>query len=409
MLIRTQPCNFARKSNIFAQSHIRFANLKLNQMTTKIIKIIAIALALCFLCSACKNDDEPAPIPTPECRRTILLYVVAANSLGNSGYDKTDIEDVLKFAKNNSLNDCRIIGYHSNYDLAAPELFEITKDGSNSAKKTIKTYSNEPGASVTIDRMKEVFSDMTQLYKSKEYELILWSHATAWAASMQNAPNKTFGQDRGFEMPILELAQAIPDNLFHTINFDACYMASVEVAYELRNKAQFMIASPTEVLGKGMPYELVMSDYVATELKPENIAKTVFDYYNTQSSQRYCTISVVKLSAIPDLAQICKQIKAAALPDPALSSMQYYNRQLSPFLIDFAQYYTTISPSDEATRQFNDALANAVVYKAATPRFSTLIIDPDNFSGLSTYMLNTYTPQHDATYRTLSWHLLING
>lgn len=52
-----------------------------------------------------------------------------------------------------------------------------------------------------------------------------------------------------------DLADAMADAGFHTeyILFDACYMSSVEVAYELKDVTHYLIASPTEVLSYGFP------------------------------------------------------------------------------------------------------------------------------------------------------------
>ena len=38
------------------------------------------------------------------------------------------------------------------------------------------------------------------------------------------------------------------------ILFDDCYMSSIEVAYELKDVADYLIASTCEVMAYGMPY-----------------------------------------------------------------------------------------------------------------------------------------------------------
>ena len=40
--------------------------------------------------------------------------------------------------------------------------------------------------------------------------------------------------------------------------FDACYMQSVEVIYQLRDRTDYFIGSPTEIPGPGAPYEAVV-------------------------------------------------------------------------------------------------------------------------------------------------------
>lgn len=61
---------------------------------------------------------------------------------------------------------------------------------------------------------------------------------------------RSFGQDESNWMEIDELAEALPDHVFDFIMFDACYMASTESSLCFRDKADYILASPTEVLGE---------------------------------------------------------------------------------------------------------------------------------------------------------------
>ena len=47
-------------------------------------------------------------------------------------------------------------------------------------------------------------------------------------------------------MEITDFAMALPDHLFEFIIFEACNMAGIEVAYELRNKAAYIMASSAQ-------------------------------------------------------------------------------------------------------------------------------------------------------------------
>ena len=51
-----------------------------------------------------------------------------------------------------------------------------------------------------------------------------------------------------------------------------------------------------------------------------------------------------------------------------------------------------------------EALDKAVIYKAATPEFLGVKINPDKYSGLSTYIpLNPSDPELDAYYKEFQW------
>ena len=57
-------------------------------------------------------------------------------------------------------------------------------------------------------------------------------------------------------MDISELAAAIDGSgvRFDYLLFDACFMSSVEALYDLRRAADYIVASPCEVMAHGFPY-----------------------------------------------------------------------------------------------------------------------------------------------------------
>ena len=69
---------------------------------------------------------------------------------------------------------------------------------------------------------------------------------------------------------------------FDYILFDACLMSQVEVAYELRNAADYLILSPAEVMSAGFPYFKMTKHLLSvdnTEQNVINVAKDFIDYY----------------------------------------------------------------------------------------------------------------------------------
>lgn len=83
-------------------------------------------------------------------------------------------------------------------------------------------------------------------------------------------------------IPDLSKALAQSGIHFDYILFGACLMSQVEVAYELRNAADYLILSPAEVMSAGFPY-FKMTKYLLSADNSEqsaiNIAKDFIDYY----------------------------------------------------------------------------------------------------------------------------------
>ena len=76
-------------------------------------------------------------------------------------------------------------------------------------------------------------------------------------------------------------------------------MSQVEVAYELRNAADYLILSPAEIWDKGFPYFKMVKYLLATDNTKQNainIAKDFVNFYENECTERipWATIAVIK-------------------------------------------------------------------------------------------------------------------
>ena len=87
-----------------------------------------------------------------------------------------------------------------------------------------------------------------------------------------------------------------------------------------------------------------------------------------------------------------------------MSTLQCYNLNGYHFFFDFMQYYLEMADASLAARM-QDIYDKAVLYHVSTPMiFSRIMIDLENFSGLSTYVLGASPGINDNYYRTLDWY-----
>jgi hypothetical protein len=77
-----------------------------------------------------------------------------------------------------------------------------------------------------------------QKYPAEHYMLMLKDHGGGWRGAMVDEQNGAGGL-----MSMATLAQALDTFHFDVIAFDACLMGMVEVGYELRHKADYLVAS----------------------------------------------------------------------------------------------------------------------------------------------------------------------
>lgn len=316
---------------------------------------IILAIVAGFFTFSC-GFEEPEPDP----RRTILVYMAARNNL--STFARQDINEMLRA---DIPSDCHLVVFRS-LPGDVSDLIEIY-DGKI---EVLKTY-DEGVVGADAETLKEVLADVRIYAPARENGVIFWSHSTGWKGAQRVAPAaRTFGIEGGqqIEIPALAAAlQTVPKLDF--VFFDSCYMGCVEVAYELRHAADYMVASVCEVPIEGMPYDRTLPHLFAENLTDglQLAIDTNVDYYLNETSESCpSTMSLIDLSTMDALA-------AAAAPiltnrgEPK-EDFQYFSVSSSfmNYFVDLRQYMEQISTDDEALEAFIAALDRTVLHEHHT-------------------------------------------
>lgn len=357
---------------------------------------------------ACSDDPD---IPEPSSGRTVLVYMLANNSL--SGYDTKNIDAMLESATAKNLQNGHLVVFHASTS-GVPQLTEI-KENSNGVITEHHIADYDVSNAADPELMQNVIADVKARYASDSYGLILWSHGSAWIPSDFSSMLRSFGQDGTNWLEIDELAKGLPDKGFDFILFDACYMASIECVYELRNKADYILASPTETMGDGWPYKLMIPYLFAPELNLQTVAECFYNYYNAQSGDyRTATVSLTRTSMLESLALITKEILSSQTESDIfnLNITQMQKLEFLPgsprMLYDFSDYIEALATPEQFSR-FTAALKDVVTYEAHTEtayfaalRYSYPI---NHCCGLSVYIPRETLPKINAWYQSrVSWY-----
>ena len=292
--------------------------------------------------------------------------------------------------------------------------------------------------------MRGVIDEVIREFPASSYGLILWSHGNGWlpantpgkyveiASKMQpmsaqdpedkplwdvrdpyavrGAATRAFGVEGSVNwMEIDELVSALPSHTFDFIMFDACFMASVEVAYALKEKAGYIVASAIEILSRGFPYEEITP--LLFQREPHmKVAKAFYDFYNRQSgSSRSGAIAVIDTKYLDLLAEKFSGLisgKAAQIASFDISSVQVLDRAPSHNHFDLGDFADRIAGNNgTALAEFQSALDKVVPYKASTPSLlNRLFIN--TYSGLNVYIpISAYETDLNAAYRQTPWSL----
>jgi hypothetical protein len=376
---------------------------------------ILVSILLPAMLAGCCSENEQSVA-----HRTVLVYRAADNSLNEFSYD--NLSDMVAGAEGNNLNGGNLLVYFDTKD-DVPQLYHIAK-GKNGLieEQIVKTYSEHNSASV--DTMRSVLDDVfgNPAYKAETYGLVLWSHGTAWLPSDLKNYLRAFGQDtnNGEDnwLEIGDLKEALRGYAFDFIVFDACYMASVETAYALRDNAAYILASPTEILADGMPYSQMIKYLFSKQPVSEALtqaAETFYAYYDRQSgAYRSASVSVVKTEALQSLAGVCREILAGRLEDALkvntdnLQLLEYLKHGVHA-LYDFEDFIKQLA-SESQQSAFKERLNDVVVYKAATESvyfaalYGSLPVDAAHFCGLSVYAPQERLGDLNQWYSNLDWY-----
>lgn len=373
------------------------------------ITIIFLSAALTVLLNACHKDDNSKPVPPTE--RTVLVYMVASNSLGTQGYDTADLDEMISAMESIPANTRWLVYHASSTSSEDATLMELTKQGFT----TIHTYPQ--GESALYERMTRVINDTKLLAPASSYGLVLWSHASGWHMDgAEDLPEESysvrplsFGSDFGTRMNINTLAKVLAGQDFDYVYFDACYMGAAEVAYELRHATRYIVGSPSELPANGMPYDQNMALLLKGGKNDLiNAAKNTFSHYNSLAgSDRTCTMGVYDTSAMDDLAAATKAIYAITpLLHPGAQATDYAGQQTRGFTGDLKEYVVALAEAEGVdpglVANFNSVLTKVVLYSAATPMLWNRY-EIFNSCGMSTYIFENPDHFYYKDYYATAW------
>ena len=363
----------------------------------KAIKWI-LAVIVGFALTACHKSDEPEQ----PARRTVLVYMQARNSL--NGYDLDDLQEMQQAT---IPADCHLLVYLSSYN-SDDQLFELTKEGRN----VLKTYPE--GSSLSVERMRQVIADARAAAPSRELGIVLWSHSSGWRqnATRMQAMTRGFGLEGSKFMSVTELAEALANNDLDYIYFDTCYMGTVEVAYELRQCANFMVGSVCEVPADGSPYQLTLEGLFAADIRAglrDAIDKTA-SYYSGRTGS-YCpsTLSLIDLGKMDALAAATKAIYDNPQELPADFTPQAYSVSVGfrDMFFDFGQYVETVASDPVTLATWKESMADAMLHERHSPMiWGSLPIT--HCSGLSTFIPSRAQNPDMYGYQSLAWAKYMN-
>lgn len=369
------------------------------------IKSIIFSILFALLLASCEKEEIDRPTGTPP--RTILTYMIASN-LGS--YLRTNISYMKEVASNKNLNGGNLIVYYSE-NKSKSYLFQIKEDKNGKiVTDTLRFYENQ--SAISPETMHKVIEETIELFPAKSYGFILSSHGTSWLPGNYSSL-RSFGEENKEYMEITEINEALEGFHFDFILFDACYMSGIECVYELKDKTDYLLGSPTEVLARGFPYEDFLPDLYKEKADLEKAAQCFHDYYSNNGNASYGTVSLIKTSELDELASVVNDIlkdkteeDIYALPLSDMQVLEYLTLQKPHMLYDFDDFIRHLANNEQYER-FTACLEKAVVSKHTTPEsyYNNGGARPiTHYSGLSVFVPQPSLTKLSDWYKQLAWY-----
>ena len=377
---------------------------------------------------SCSNGDSPdgPDVPVTPVGQTVFMFFPWSNSL-LSDFRRT-VEDMQTVVAQRSMKDERIMVFMATSEREAV-LFELKKQNGRCLTDTLRRYSDRPFTS--RQWLTSLFSEVMTLAPASRYGMVVGCHGLAWVPvqGQRNARKRLGSQEKideednlykeeridkegepndlmHFEVqgPVTtrfiggtypetqiettDLADAMADAGFHTeyILFDACYMSSVEVVYELKDVTHYLIASPTEVLSYGFPY-ITMGKHLLGTPNYKGIVDSFISFYSSYNLP-YGTVAVTDCTQLDALAAIAQQINAAAAEQLVPNGVQIMDGYSPTLFYDLGHLMSLKDAGTVLTAAFAEQIEKTVPYKGHTGQYFTTLkdapVDIKHYSGLNT-------------------------
>lgn len=392
-------------------------------------------LSLFFCLSSCSGESEDVNDIN---KQTVLVYMPWSGSASSSGlYDVfiqnlDSIESAIRRAR--TMNGRVLVFLSTSVDNST--LYEITYENGQTRHTTLNTYSGN--FYTTPDGIARLLNDVKTEAFALNYAMVVGCHGSGWtykedwerypyygkdfkygfgddvfsgakqdgvqhAKGLQGESQRIGGypttrffgstSNMDYATNVSTLAQGIAQAgmKMQYILFDDCYMANVETAYELKDVTNFVIASTSEVMNIGMPYQTMWSSLASATPSYATIVNDFKTFYGNYDYP-YGTLSVIDCRALDELANRMRGINDMyTFPDSLVDSLQVLDGFHTPVFYDLGDYVAHLCKNNDMLNDFNAALSSAVkaftytdsiysyLYKSDGPKY----IKVNRFSGMT--------------------------
>ena len=394
--------------------------------------VLLVLLLAATGCSA-GAEQENVELEKGEAEHTLVMYMLANNNLEMSIFNNVlDAEEGMVGA----MPSTRLLIYlDKRTETTLYEVSYLPYGADNHIKqcKVLKSYPQQ--TSTTPQVMRSVMEDVKVLAPSKSYGLVLAGHGTGWFPKPSSGTSYDqqkvapmmgvgvnggwqseyfFGYERFMEpetramgydlvaqedgtfartdesfISAAEIVEGISPIHFDYIIFDACFMSSIEFLYDMRHSADYILASPVEVLGVGLPYTPIVGNLMSPRHNLGAMCDLIKDVYvrdNEFSVRKSLALALIDCAQLEPLADIVAEIyrsveegdyQTTIAKRIDMERLQPLDRMLPPAFYDFEDFVCELAGEGELRERFLEQLAKVVVDVEHTEDIYSIGYTPD--------------------------------
>lgn len=338
--------------------------------------------AIIVLASCGGNDDPVNPVkpfvPT-KTKNTLFVFMpyTANNNGGNSLYYslKGNIEDMERaIEQEKGLGNSQLIVFISE-NIKTSHLIYIgyNKNKGKCQRDTLKTYTDYD---YTIpDGITSLLTTIKQMAPADNYSMIIGCHGEGWMPKPKSTQTRYFG-GTAIPIDISNFNEGIKNAgmKMNFILFDDCYMSGIEVAYQLRESSNYLIASTSEMIAYGIPYHIILKYLLYDTPDYDALCRDFTSFYKTYTynltPMPYGTIAVTDLGYTEEMATFMKTVNSTHTFDiDKIDEVQDLDvEHFDPTVyFDFGSYLRVLCGNDANTYAEGTKLLDKLVpYKGTT-------------------------------------------
>lgn len=293
-----------------------------------------------------------------------LIWMCADNNLENHG--KNDLEEM-----ENDNSSVSVIAMVDGKDVLADSIRVLDEFGEWKQIESLDQNGDfDSGNYINLYVFVALYKSLIQ---SSNYALILWDHGSAWIYDHKSSHSYSLRaiafDDTSWNYITTPELRLVLEQVggIDLLGMDACLMGSIEVLYELKDVAEYVVASSFSEPGSGWDYNFLKqiastNDGIAVGSKIVDFYRTYYAGYSKDDGLSLAVYDMSKVGItayyLDELAYRLNSIMDSSLRDiihdfyPFMSKYCYDAHTNAPLLVDLFQFSLAQALIDDSTVQY---------------------------------------------------------